>query len=250
MDAEVPMNPKWPELKGKRCLITGGSSGIGRALVKLLYDNDAHVVTCARDARRLEELAEELDDREGRLIIVNADIADAKGLDAVFDAVKSGLGGLDILVANAAVAGGSVHTTQEPDIDNILKINLFGQIASVRRALQQMEEGGRIVLIGSMSADVREEEGNVYVASKAGLQGFAGAFRKQANKQGIHVHLVEPGSVATPLHNESDEKLAEMRARGEMMLAEEVADCVAFILTRPRVCDIVSLQVRPHKQFI
>jgi NADP-dependent 3-hydroxy acid dehydrogenase YdfG len=113
-----------------------------------------------------------------------------------------------------------------------------------------MKEGGRIVLIGSMSADVREEEGNVYVATKAGLQGFAGALRKIASKRRLHVHLVEPGAVATPLHGLDERELTLRRKRGEMLTPEEVAECVAFILTRSDVCDIVSLQVRPHKQFI
>jgi 3-hydroxy acid dehydrogenase / malonic semialdehyde reductase len=243
------MSAKWPTLAGKRCLVTGGSSGIGRAVVKLLYDNGARIVTCARDAKRLQTLIEEAGGSE-RLGAVDADIADSKGLNAVFDAVESKLGGLDVLVASAAVAGAGVYTTSEEEIETILKINLFGQIACVRRALGHMKEGSRILMVGSMSADVREEEGNVYVASKAGLQGFAGAFRKQASKHGIHMHLVEPGSVATPLHGVSNEELAKARAKGEMLLAEEVADCIAFILTRPEVCDIVSLQVRPHKQFI
>jgi NADP-dependent 3-hydroxy acid dehydrogenase YdfG len=101
-----------------------------------------------------------------------------------------------------------------------------------------------------MSADVREEEGNVYVATKAGVQGFSAALRKIANKRGLHVHLVEPGAVATPLHGLDESELASKRALGEMLTPEEIAECVAFILTRSGVCDIVSLQVRPHRQFI
>ena len=240
---------RWPSFAGMRCLVTGGSSGIGRSIVVLLHDNGARIVTCARDAKRLNQVARELADDGQRLVVVPADVTTTNGLDAVFEAV-SHMGGLDILITNAAIAGGSVFDSSDEAVDEILKINLFGQVACVRRGLEQMEENGHILLVGSMSADVREEEGSVYVASKAGLQGFAGAFRKEASKRGIHVHLLEPGAVATPLHGLSDQELANKRARSEMLIADEVAECVAFILTRPAECDIVSLQVRPHKQFI
>jgi NAD(P)-dependent dehydrogenase (short-subunit alcohol dehydrogenase family) len=220
----------------------------------LLYDSGARIVTCGRRQEKLSALLQDVPEKNrpetNRLTVVAADISDAVGLDAIFGAVRSGLGQLDYLVANAAIAGEGVYDTSEDAIDEILRVNLFGQIACVKRSLDLMRPGGRIVLVGSMSADVREEEGNVYVASKAGLQGFADAFRKQANKRGIHVHLIEPGSVATPLHGLSEQELAEKRARSEMLVAGEVAECIAFILTRSPVCDIVSLQVRPHRQFI
>jgi NAD(P)-dependent dehydrogenase (short-subunit alcohol dehydrogenase family) len=181
---------------------------------------------------------------------MRADVSKASDLDMLFDAVSRTFGELDILITNAALAAGGVMDMGEEEIGEVLATNLFGPIACVRRGIGQMKDGGRIVLIGSMSADVREEEGNVYVATKAGLQGFAGALRKIASKQGLHVHLVEPGSVATPLHGVDERELAFSREKHEMLTPEEVADCVAFILTRSNVCDIVSLQVRPHKQFI
>jgi NAD(P)-dependent dehydrogenase (short-subunit alcohol dehydrogenase family) len=241
---------EWKALSGKRCLVTGGSSGIGYAIVKLLHDAGAHVLTCARGAERLETTLADIGKTSGRLHGVCADVSQPPDLDMLFDAVDRRLGGLDILIANAAVAGEGVTDMKEADVQKVLAINLFGQIACVRRGIARMEEGGRIVLLGSMSADIREEEGNVYVATKAGLQGFAEALRKAVNKRGLHVHLIEPGAVATPLHALNERELEVMRERREMLTAEEVADCVAFILTRSSACDVVNLQVRPHKQFI
>jgi NAD(P)-dependent dehydrogenase (short-subunit alcohol dehydrogenase family) len=240
----------WKGLAGKRCLVTGGSSGIGRAVTNLLHDAGAHVLMCARGEKRLAAAAADIGRSSDRLHVVRADVSKTSDLDILFEAVRLTLGELDVLIANAALAGGGVMDTAEEDIEDVLATNLFGPMACVRRSFAQMKEGGRIVLIGSMSADVREEEGNVYVATKAGLQGFSGALRKIASKRGLHVHLVEPGAVATPLHGLDERELTVRRKKSEMLMPEEVAECVAFILTRSDVCDIVSLQVRPHKQFI
>jgi NAD(P)-dependent dehydrogenase (short-subunit alcohol dehydrogenase family) len=236
--------------EGKRCLVTGGSSGIGRAVVSLLHDGGARVVTCARGEKRLHEAAADIGEGSDRLHAVRADVGKPEDLDRLFDAVDRHLGALDVLVTNAGVAGEGAMDMKESDIEGVLASNLFGQIACIRRGASRMKEGGRIVLIGSMSADVREAEGNVYVATKAGLQGFAAALRKIANKEGLHVHLVEPGAVATPIHGLDERELAAKRAKNEMLTSEEIAECVAFILMRSSACDIVSLQVRPHKQFI
>jgi 3-hydroxy acid dehydrogenase / malonic semialdehyde reductase len=237
-------------LNGKRCLVTGGSSGIGKAIVAMLHAAGAHVLTCARGEERLADALAEIAGNSERLYAVQADVSNAGGLDRLFAAVDSHLQGLDILITNAALPGEGVADMEEAAIGSVLATNLFGQVACVHRAMPRMGQGARIVLVGSMSADVREEEGNVYVASKSGLQGFAGALRKAANKKGIHVHLIEPGAVATPLHGLDDKELAARRDRGEMLTALEIAECVAFILTRSAACDIVSLQVRPHKQYI
>jgi NAD(P)-dependent dehydrogenase (short-subunit alcohol dehydrogenase family) len=246
----ISMRKNWEALAGKRCLVTGGSSGIGLATVTLLHANGAHIVTCARGQDRLDAMADATGGRSKRLQVVRADVSNSTDLEALFGVVDDNLGKLDVLITNAAIAGAGVMEMGEKQISDVLASNLFGQIACIRRGLCRMSDGGRIVLIGSMSADVREEEGNVYVASKAGLQGFAGALRKQASKRGIHVHLVEPGSVATPLHGLDEQELADKLAKREMLTPEEIAECIAFIITRSSACDIVSLQVRPHKQFI
>jgi NADP-dependent 3-hydroxy acid dehydrogenase YdfG len=216
----------------------------------LLYDNGARIVTCARGQERLDDLRRELGGGDGRLFALSADVGAPEDINAIGAAVEDHLGGLDILISNAAVAVESVFNSKSREIAKILQVNLFGQIAYIERCLPLLRKGGRIVMIGSMSADVREEEGTVYVASKAGLQGFAGAFRKEANKHGVHVHLIEPGAVATPLHGLSEEDLADKREKSEMLAAEDTAGCVEFVLTRPETCDVVSLQVRPHRQFI
>jgi NADP-dependent 3-hydroxy acid dehydrogenase YdfG len=110
--------------------------------------------------------------------------------------------------------------------------------------------GGHIVMIGSMSADVREKGSAVYVATKSGIQGFSASLRKEANEAGVGVSLIEPGSVGTDMVDESPAEQALQQEKLEMLTAEDIGRCVLFVLIQPERCEIVSLQVRPKAQII
>ena len=102
-----------------------------------------------------------------------------------------------------------------------------------------------------MSSDVREKDSSVYVATKAGIQGFSKALRKEVNRLGIKVTLIEPGAVETDMQSEYSP--AEQRKRIEamkMLRAEDIAACVLYTISQPKRCDVVSLQIRPHLQEI
>lgn len=238
-------------LNGKRAIVTGGSEGIGRAIVQTLVRSGAHVVTCARDEDKLAKSVAELSEGPGKVRGIRADVSSPDDLARLFADADSIMGGLDILVANSAVGAEGVTQMSEEDEAKVIDINLKGYVLCARHAAERLEgEGGHIVFVGSMSADVREAEGSVYVATKAAIQGLAGAFRKEVNEKGIHVTLIEPGSVATPMQELEPDEEAEQIRRLEMMRPEDIADCVAFALTRPPRCDVVAMQVRPHRQII
>jgi NAD(P)-dependent dehydrogenase (short-subunit alcohol dehydrogenase family) len=244
-------NQKTTSLRGKRVIVTGGSEGIGRAIVEMLAAEGACVVTCARDEGKLRQAVEEASTSGAAVYGVRADISRSEDVAELFSQADKLAGGVDVLVANAAIAGEGVTSMNEADEQQVIDINLKGHVLCAKQAVQRMEaKGGHIVFIGSMSADVREAEGSVYAATKAGIQGLAGAFRKEVNEKGIHVTLIEPGAVATPMQDLDPKEEAEKIEKQEMMLAEDVADCVAFALTRPARCDVVALQVRPHRQII
>jgi NADP-dependent 3-hydroxy acid dehydrogenase YdfG len=101
-----------------------------------------------------------------------------------------------------------------------------------------------------MSADLREEEGEIYVATKAAIQAFSESLRKSANKQDIRVTLIEPGAVATPIQEKSAAQERRKLDKMEMLYAEDIARCVMYCLTQPQRVDVVSVQIRPLKQII
>jgi NADP-dependent 3-hydroxy acid dehydrogenase YdfG len=121
-----------------------------------------------------------------------------------------------------------------------------------KQAIERMKAKGEghIVNIGSMSDTVREEGSDVYVATKSAINGFSEALRKQINEQGIKVSLIEPGLVGTDMTveqvpaEEQEEKIEKM----EMLRAEDIAECVHYTLIQPKRCDVVQVQIRPHKQ--
>lgn len=110
--------------------------------------------------------------------------------------------------------------------------------------------GFQIVNIGSMSADVREKNSSVYVATKSGIQGFSEALRKEVNSLGIKVTLIEPGAVGTDMQPQPPEEQRQLEANMEMLKAEDIAACVLYTLTQPKRCDMVNIQIRPHLQII
>jgi NADP-dependent 3-hydroxy acid dehydrogenase YdfG len=133
-----------------------------------------------------------------------------------------------------------------------LKANLLGYMICCRLAIQRMRAkgDGHIVNVGSMSADVREPTNGVYVATKAGIQGFTESLRKDINRDGIRVTLIEPGAVNTPIQTKKAEVKREMVENLEMLEPEDIAEAVLYCLTQPKRCDVVSMQVRPLKQLI
>jgi len=162
------------------------------------------------------------------------------------------LGGLDILINNASLAADTVSEMPVVDQEYIVKTNLLGYMAMVHEAVKRMKPKGKghIVIVGSMSANVRAAGSSVYVATKSGVQGFTEAFRKEINQFGIKVSLIEPGEVGTNMNKLSPAQQHRKQSQLKQLKAEDIADCILYILTRPKRVDIVEMQVRPHLQVI
>jgi NADP-dependent 3-hydroxy acid dehydrogenase YdfG len=110
--------------------------------------------------------------------------------------------------------------------------------------------GGDIVNIGSMSADVREEGSSIYVATKAAIQGFSEALRKEVSPGGIRVSLIQPGQTGSDMQATSPEEERQLQRNLEMLKAEDIADLVLFCLTRAQRTAVVSVDIRPLMQLI
>jgi NADP-dependent 3-hydroxy acid dehydrogenase YdfG len=105
-------------------------------------------------------------------------------------------------------------------------------------------------MVGSMSADLREPNNDVYVATKAAVQALCEAMRKNVNKDGIRLSLIEPGAVDTPMQRKSEADKARRVRAMEMIEPADIAECIVFALSQPKRVDIVEMRVRPLKQLI
>jgi NADP-dependent 3-hydroxy acid dehydrogenase YdfG len=239
-------------LVDKRVLITGGTTGIGRAIALLLGSYGADIVTFGRHQEPLDEVLAAVRAMGSRAEGIVADTATADDIPRIFQLVDETLGGLDILINCAALGGSSIDEMADSDWRYIIETNLVGYLATTKEALNRMkpQQRGHIVLVGSMSADVREEGSSVYVATKSAIQGFAESLRKEVNPKGIKVSLVEPGAVGSDMQKTTPEEERDRQRKGDMLRAEDIAVCVQYILTQPQRCDVVSVQIRPHLQLI
>lgn len=235
-------------MTGKRILLTGGTTGIGRAMLIAFARAGARVVTLGRDAAALDEALEVARACGGELHGLTADLASREDIARIFDAVDERLGGLDILVSNAALGADPIDAMADEAWRYVIDVNLVGALACTRGALDRLGKGGQIVVIGSISADIHAPGESVYSATKAGLQAFAETLRKEVEDRDIRVSLVEPGTAGSDMQQADADEQRDSIARAEMLRAEDIAEAVSFILTRPTRVDIVSLRIEPRVQ--
>jgi len=241
-------------LEGKNVLVTGGTTGIGRAIVLLLAQCGANVAFFGRHEQELQDTLREIEalGNTAKIHGFTADVADKEGVEKIFNEVDTKFERLDILVNNAALGYGTIQEGGYEDVAYLISTNLMGYLACASKAVERMKQNkaGHIVNIGSMSADVREEGSSVYVATKSGIQGFCAALRKEVNEDGIKVTLIEPGAVVTDMQelekDEEEKNIEELT----MMMPEDIAISVYYCLTLPKRCDVVDLKIRPHLQII
>jgi NADP-dependent 3-hydroxy acid dehydrogenase YdfG len=247
------LNEYLPEtLKGKNVLITGGTTGIGRAIAILLAAQGAKVVIFGRHEQELQDALEAINkiNPVHRPFGFTTDIATEEGVREAFEHTDAQFEQLDILINNAAVAFDSITTGTYKEWKYVTDINLLGYMACVNQAVKRMElnKSGHIVNIGSISADDRGKDSSVYVATKAGIQGFSEALRKEVNELGIKVTLIEPGLVGSDMIEvPAEEQPAKIEAQ-EMLKAEDIAISVLYCLSQPKRSDVIYLQIRPHLQ--
>ena len=244
-------------LEGKVAAITGASSGIGAATARALAAEGAAVALGARRADRLESLAGEIESAGGRALAIEADITDEDQARSFVEQANSELGGLSILVNNAGLMLlGAVDGADTSEWRRMVEINLLGLLWCTHTALPLIRDsgGGDIVNVSSVAGRRADAGAAVYNLTKWGVTGFSEGLRQEALHSNIRVTCIEPGFVATelqghnknPLVQQATEKMREQI--GDILEADDIADAIRFVVTRPRHVAINEVLVRPTGQ--
>ena len=231
-------------------VITGASSGIGEATARSLVRDGLKVALLARRADRIDALAAELGDAA---LAIAADVTDRGAVVAAAERVRAELGPAAVLVNNAGVMLlGPFSSEQRADYRQMVEVNLLGAITATEVFLPQLREtGGDLVNISSVAGRTARVGNAVYAATKWGINGFSEGLRQELQPD-IRVMVVEPGAVATELtdHITHDATKAATKdfVRDLAITSEDIADVIAFAVTRPKRMTLNEILVRPTAQ--
>ena len=226
------MNPK------RVAFVTGGSRGIGAAIVRRLAKDGLHVVAVARGADKLEEVCRGINVEAGSAEALACDIADAKALADAIEKVIDKHGHLDVLVNNAGITkDGLLLRMDDEDFDAVIDTNLKSAFVSIRAAARSMIRlkgvGGRIVNISSVAGVAGNAGQANYAASKAGLIGLSKSVAKELASKNVTCNVVAPGFITTDMTDVLNDQIKET-AKSHIPLRrfgqpEEIAAVVAFL---------------------
>ena len=245
-------------LLGKTALVTGASSGIGRAVALTLAREGAAVVLNARRKDRLDELVAEIEAQGGLALAVAGDAGSASDIDALLErALAWGAGGcrLDIVVANAGrgLAGG-ILGSDEAQWQELYQTNVLGTAHLLRRAGQHLagQKGGDIVVVGSVAGRNISPFSGFYGSSKFAVGALAEALRQEICSKGVRVCTVMPGIVVSEFQQVAGynaENFGKSIAHfGKLLEPQEVADGVAWVLAQPAHVNVSEIMIRPTGQ--
>jgi NADP-dependent 3-hydroxy acid dehydrogenase YdfG len=249
------------QLSGTVALITGASSGIGEATARALAAHGAAVALVARRKDRLDQLAEAITQQGGTALVIETDVTDQAQAQSAVERTVAGLGRLDTLINNAGVMllGPAIGAPLE-EWNRMVALNLGGLLYVTHAALPHLVTAAQdsprqvadLVNISSVAGRVSRNGSGVYAATKFGVVAFTESLRQELAGQHVRVSVVEPGVVATELPShmrpEVRERSMQRFAGVERLEAEDIADVVGYIVTRPRHMAINEVLVRPTQQ--
>lgn len=222
-------------LKNKCAFVTGGSRGIGAAIVKRLAQEGAHVAfTYVSNADRAKETANAAQSAGVKAIAIEADSANAKALVAAVERAARELGGIDILVNNAGIGlFKPIDDFPLEEFDRTFSVNVRAVFAATQAAVKHMKSGGRVINIGSCNAERMPFGGGaVYAMSKAALVGLVKGLSRDLGPRGITINNVQPGPIDTdlnPAEGDFADALRKLMALPRYGTGDEVAGMVAYL---------------------
>ena len=221
------------KLDGKVAVITGGSSGMALTTAKLFVEEGAHVFITGRRQDALDEAVALI----GRnATAVQADSAKLEDLDRLFETVKREKGSIDVLFASAGAGGEAqkIGDITEKNFDALFNLNTRGTLFTVQKALPLFNDGGSIIMTGSIASVKGWPAYSAYAGSKAALRAFARAWLNELKDRQIRVNILSPGQIATPIQDqmfdeETKRQFEALIPRGKMGSPEEIATVALFL---------------------
>jgi NADP-dependent 3-hydroxy acid dehydrogenase YdfG len=248
-------------LDGTVALVTGASSGIGEATAKALATRGAKVAVAARRLERLERLAAEIGGGGHTALAIRSDVTDQQQAIEAVERTVDELGGLDILVNNAGqMLLGPIEGAPTEEWDRMIDLNLKGLINTTHAALPHLLAAARdsrrgcadVVNISSVAGRMARAGSGVYNLTKHGVGAFSESFRQEFATRKVRSIVIEPGAVETELTDHIREELREtVRERFadiEVLQSADVADAIAYAVTRPAHVSLNEILIRPTEQ--
>ncbi len=241
--ANTGSGPEKP-LQGRVALVTGGSRGIGRAIVGKLATLGAAVSFCGRDEERLRNSAKAFASSGAKILALRADVTREREIASLVASTEKELGGISILVNNAGLGRGgfgSIEQKTEAEWDEVMNSNLKSVFFVSRAVIPGMiaHRGGDIINISSLAGKNTFAGGAIYCASKWGLQGLTGCMAEDLRAYGIRVCAICPGSVATDFVGRGP------KDPSKVLTAEDVAHAVAMVAVQGPQSFISEVHLRP-----
>lgn len=247
-------------LEGTVALVTGASSGIGEATALALAAEGARMALVARRRSRLEELADRIG-AESEALVIETDVTDEASVRAMVARTVAELGRLDTLVNNAGVMLlGPIEGAPVEEWRRMVELNLLGLLYCTHAALphllsaaeQDPRQVADIVNVSSVAGRIARQGSGVYNATKFGVGAFSESLRQEVTRRHVRVSLVEPGATRTELagHNRPEviKTISANFGQTELMQAEDIAESIVFIVTRPRHVTVNEVLIRPTEQ--
>ncbi|MBA8793880.1 NADP-dependent 3-hydroxy acid dehydrogenase YdfG [Friedmanniella endophytica] len=248
-------------LHGTVALVTGASSGIGAATAVELARHGASVALVARRGDRLNELAETITRSGGTPLVIEADVTDEEAARSAVARTVEELGRLDTVVANAGVMLlGPIVDAPVEEWTRMVDLNVMGLLWTAHAALPHLLAAAEteprkvadLVLVSSVAGRVARRGSGVYNLTKHGVGAFGESLRQEVTGRHVRVSLVEPGAVITELTGHNRPEIQEQN-RGrwegmERMEAVDIADAIAYVVTRPRRVAVNEILIRPTEQ--
>ncbi|QNG38517.1 SDR family NAD(P)-dependent oxidoreductase [Geodermatophilaceae bacterium NBWT11] len=244
-------------------IVTGASSGIGEATAKELAALGASVAVVARRADRLDTLVATIEAAGGTAFAVAADIGDRTQAESVVQTVLDRFGRLDVLINNAGLMLlGTVLDQDVEEWERMISVNQKGLLYLTKAALPHLlaaaEDDLRgvadIVNVSSIAGREAYPQFGVYSMTKFGVQGFTSALRQEVTQKHVRVGVLEPGAVATELVSRNNQAVQDQLAASdaenipERLQPEDIAESIAYMVTRPRRSSIAELWAMPTSQ--
>ena len=248
-------------LDGTTALVTGASSGIGAATALALAGQGAAVALVARRTDRLTVLAEQIERTGGQALVLTGDVTKQGDAEQVVERTLAELGRLDTLVNNAGVMllGPAVNAPVS-EWQRMVELNVLALLycthAALPHLLQAAEDSPRrvadMVNISSVAGRIARQGSGVYNATKFGVVAFSESLRQEVTARHVRVSLIEPGAVDTELssHNRPEvlEQIGRRFADIERLEADDIADAISYVVTRPRRVAVNEVLIRPTEQ--